>query len=107
MAKEKAKPKVNTSLNLGETIILRRLGIRYLAGQSFDPVKEMRIGDVVDTASKLTREQVSKYSDSLVSKGLMTKKGSKYSLTELGQSAWDALMGYTAAYSKLSAGGKR
>jgi hypothetical protein len=94
--KERRKPTVNEKLNLGETLVIRRLGSRFPAGVRFDLFTELRKGGVVEITGKLTEGQMTKYADSLVSKGMMAKDGKSYYLTEFGGQVWEALMGYLA-----------
>lgn len=91
---EKRKPTVNEKLNLGETLVIRRLGARFPAGVRFDLEPALRKGDVIDLTGKLTKNQMTEYADSLTSKGLMAKDGESYYLTEFGSEVWEALMGH-------------
>lgn len=91
---ERRKPTVNEKLNLGETLVIRRLGARYPAGVRFDLEPALRKGDVIDLTGKLTKSQMTEYANSLVSKGMMAKDGKSYYLTELGSQVWEALMGH-------------
>ena len=93
---ERRKPTVNEKLNLGETLVIRRLGARFPAGVRFDLEPELRKGDVVDLTGRLTKSQMTEYANSLVSKGLMAKDGKSYYLTEFGSQVWEALMGHLA-----------
>lgn len=91
-------PARTVGLNVGECAFLRLFCPSKPTGMAFDIRERGANRDGRRTLRVITDDDLRGIADSLAVKGLMDKRGEwNYSFTELGQSAWAAMMGERGA----------